>query len=506
MYEITNIFILSGSIALAYLAMFIKHKMIESQYNAVVGSATKQAKDTLAQAQEFQSQSQENLEQIIQNSQSLRDSIEQRINMRSESVARRQLKVDKIHAKFDQAAKDLNSLNSDLKNESDKILSTLSKVSGLNAHDAKDDVKARLTQEFKSFMDKESAVFVNSAKKQSVKQAADILKHTMQRFTGASSVDKGTKLIEFKSKRAFEHLCGQEDQNLKYLSEKMNVEIERTDEKNTLRVSAFVIWHQETVKLALRKLISCSKITTEVIDRQLDLATREFEQHLIRLGNKVADILELENRHPELMQIIGRLKYRTSYGQNVLKHSLEVAFMAQIIASQIGANPREAFLGGFFHDLGKAIDQVEDGSHDLLGAEFLRKHDFPFAIYHPAESHHYAIPPETVEAEIVIIADKLSASRQGARTESAEMYLQRVQGLERIATEQEGVKKAYALSAGREIRSFVDDRVVLDQQLPEIAAKIAEQVSEELIFPGKIKVNLIRTFSSFEYANKKNNS
>ncbi len=506
MFQITYLLSFSAPFLAIMLLMFIKHRSVESKYKAIIKEAKIASDQRLQEAQETQEKTQAELIQLEQNFQDSQKSIEQRIQLRTDSLARRQLKTDKVQAKLDQFQKDIKSLQNDLQTETDKVLSQLSKVSGMNAFDAKDEVKSRLTQEFKSYTDKEAAVFLNSQKKQSIKKAVVILKQTMQRFTGSSSVDKGSKFITFKSKRAFEHLCGPENHNLQYLSEQMNVEIERTEEKNTLRVSAFVIWHQETVKLTLKKLISCSKITKEVIDKQLELSKREFEQHLIRLGNKVADILELENRHPELMQIIGRLKYRTSYGQNVLKHSLEVAFMSQIIASQIGANPREAFLGGFFHDLGKALDQIEDGSHDLLGAEFLRKHDFPFAVFHPAESHHYAIPPETVEAEIVIIADKLSASRQGARTESAEMYLQRVQGLERIATETSGVKKAYALSAGREIRGFVNEKSIIDDQLPEIAAQIAEQVADELVFPGKIKVNLIRTVTNYNYANKKTNS
>jgi len=506
MFQISYLLSFAAPFLATSLLMYSRHKSVESQYKSVIKDAQKQSANRLQEAQEFQSQIESDILQLQENHESSKHALEQRIQLRTDSLDRRQLKLDKIQAKAEQHQKDLKSLSNDLQTESDQILSQLSKVSGLNAFDAKDEVKSRLTQEFKSYMDKESAVFLNAQKKLATKRAGVILKQTMQRFTGSSSVDKGSKFVSFKSKRAFEHLCGPDNQNLQYLSEQMNVEIERTEEKNTLRVSAFVIWHQETVKLTLKRLISCSKITTEVIDKQLELSKREFEQHLIRLGNKVADILELENRHPELMQIIGRLKYRTSYGQNVLKHSLEVAFMSQIIASQIGANPREAFLGGFFHDLGKALDQVEEGSHDLIGAEFLRKHDFPFAVFHPAESHHYAIPPETVEAEIVIIADKLSASRQGARTESAEMYLQRVQGLERIATETPGVKKAFALSAGREIRSLVDEKDIIDDQLPEIAAQIAEQVSEELVFPGKIKVNLIRTVTNYHYANKKSNS
>lgn len=503
MFQLNQVLSLVIPLIITVASLQFSKRQKQKQVDNILSTANKNAQSILGEANEFVEKTNSNIAQLKESSKATESNSLARINLRENSLQKRQLKLDKIHAKLKQQQDDLISLQSNLQNHTDDVLSELSKKSGINAFDAKKEVQDQLEVEFKNYLDKESAVYIKSQKAQSVKKALLILKQTMQRFTGASSVDKGSKLIKFNSKRAFELLCGTEDSNLKYLSEKMNVDIERTDEKNTLRVSAFVIWHQETVKLALKKLISCSKITPEIMDKQLDLATREFEQHLIRLGRKVADILELENRHPELLQILGRLKYRTSYGQNVLKHSLEVAFMSQMIASQIGANPREAFLGGFFHDVGKALDQVQDGSHDLIGAEFLRKHDFPFAVFHPAESHHYAIPPETVEAEIVIIADKLSASRQGARTESAEMYLQRVQGLERIATETPGVQKAYALSAGREIRSFVDSNDILDDQMQEIANQMASQISDEIIFPGKIKVNLIRTVQNYHFANKK---
>ena len=503
MLPLNQVLSLAIPLIITIASLQLSKRRLQNKANKIIGQAQSNADTILKEAEEFSQKNKQNIEQLKDSSVDTQKATQARIDLRENSIQKRLVKLDKFQGKLTDNQAVIKSLNNDLQTQTDKILSELSKKSGINAFDAKKEVQDQLEVEFRNYLDKENAVYIKSQKSQATKKALLILKQTMQRFTGSSSVDKGSKFIKFNSKRAFELLCGKDDENLKYISEKMNVDIERTDEKNTLRVSAFVIWHQETVKLALKKLIACSKVTPEVMDKQLDLATREFEQHLIRLGKKVADILELENRHPELLQILGRLKYRTSYGQNVLKHSLEVAFMSQIIASQIGANPREAFLGGFFHDVGKALDQVQEGSHDIIGAEFLRKHDFPFAVFHPAESHHYAIPPETVEAEIVIIADKLSASRQGARTESAEMYLQRVQGLERIATETPGVKKAYALSAGREIRSFVDSHDILDDQMQEIAEKMAEQISDEIIFPGKIKVNLIRTIQNYHFANKK---
>ena len=482
-----------------YTVNYLKHRT----YKNTILQAKSQADQRLQEASTFAEEQKQILTDLESEFESAQKSSEERIVVKKASAQKRESRLEQYSQRLETLAKELTSLQNDQQVVTDKYLTQLSKVSGLNAFDAKDQVKNRLEQEFNTYLEKQNAVYLNTVKNQCSKHGVNILKQTMQRFTGSSSVDKGTKLVKFSSKRAFDHLCGQDDANLQYIAEKLSVEIDHCNEANTLRVSAFVIWHQETAKLVLKKLIACSKITTEVIDQKIDLATREFEQHLIRLGHKIADIIELENRHPEVLQIMGRLKYRTSYGQNVLKHSFEVAYMAQSIASQIGANPREAFLGGFFHDLGKAIDQIQDGSHDLLGAEFLRKHDFPFAVFHPAESHHYAIPPETVEAEIVIIADKLSASRQGARTESAEMYLQRVQGLETIASETQGIKKAYALAAGREIRSFVDEKNISDTDMLAIAEKMADQISEEIIFPGKIKVNLIRTVESVDFANKK---
>ena len=169
----------------------------------------------------------------------------------------------------------------------------------------------------------------------------------------------------------------------------------------------------------------------------------------------------------------------------------------------MGANQKVALLGGFFHDVGKALDQEVEGSHDILGMEFLKENGFPFEIYHPAHSHHHAVEIETLEAQIVIIGDKLSASRQGARTESMEMYLQRVQGLERIAKEEKLVQKSFAVSAGREIRAYLNNNQSNDADMSKVAANMVKKIQDELVYPGKIKVNVIREFVSTSIANKK---
>ena len=230
-----------------------------------------------------------------------------------------------------------------------------------------------------------------------------------------------------------------------------------------------------------------------------------MEEILFKEGVRAAEIVGIEKRDRELMVLIGRMKYRTSYGQNILYHSIEIAFFCEMLADAIGADSHVAKMAGFYHDIGKAIDQEVGEPHDYLSKQILEKFDYPWEIVHAAWTHHDAEPPETIEAQLVKAADALSGSRPGARTESAESYYERVQALEGLALDLTGVKKAYAVSGAREIRTFLDEDQIRDSEMPELAKKLAGEIEEQLTYPGKIKVNLIRILNAIEYANNKKN-
>jgi len=236
------------------------------------------------------------------------------------------------------------------------------------------------------------------------------------------------------------------------------------DEPNTINLSCFNLVQRELARQALLILFEEKYITPEVIERTKEKAQRRVDDILIKEGRKTADMLGLKNVHPELLQLIGRLQFRTSYGQNALRHCIEVGYFSRMLAAQIGADEEIAFLGGFFHDIGKAIDQEVGGSHDVLSKEILEKYNYSPEIVHAAWAHHDAVPQETAEAVLGKAADAISASRPGARALSIAQYVEKMKELEATALSFQGVKKAFAISAGREVRAIVDAESVSDEK------------------------------------------
>lgn len=429
--------------------------------------------------------------------------LESRVNKKQEFLNKRQSKVSSINEKISQFNTDLSSLNNKYKSVQSEAINQLSQKAEASLDQTLNSIKDGLEKEMSVYFAKEENSFLTHLSDIINKKAQESLKIVMQKYSEPSSTDKLDKFVELLSPKEALRIGGKNFENYAHISEVLGVDIEIDEyEANIVKVSGFILWKQEIAKSTLHKLSQLSHIDINIIDKVIDQSTKEMDSDLMKIGRQVAKDIKISQDDPEFMKILGRLQYRTSYGQNILFHSYEVGYFSQIIANLLGEDPRKAFLAGFFHDIGKAVDQEVEGTHDLLGKELLEKFGFDYEIYHPAHSHHYLVPVETTIGEIVIIADKISAGRPGARAESAEMYYERVQGLERIAHEQDGVKKAFAISAGREIRVYLDENKISDKKMPEIADHIAHQIEGELTYPGHIKVNLIRSIESVDYANK----
>lgn len=335
-------------------------------------------------------------------------------------------------------------------------------------------------------------------KEDAPKTARKLLTGIMNRYSEPSSVERFNNTITIKQDKAKGRLIGKAGKNINYFEEQAQVAVIFNDQgPNQITVSSFHLLRREIAKLALQNLIKKPVIDEKIIDKALTEARMEIDKILEKLGRWAADIIDLptDKRDPELLRLMGRLKYRTSYGQNILYHSLEIAFFSAMMAAEIGADIEVARLGGFFHDLGKAIDQDDDVDkpHDHLSKEILERFGFSWEIVHAAWTHHDAIPIETVEAEIVKAADAISAGRPGARSESAEDYYARIAALEEMAMKQPGADKVFAMSAGRELRLFLNPEAIKDEEMPKIAADLAHEIEENLSYPGKIRVNLVRS-------------
>jgi len=466
-------------------------------------------KDSQNQIVEFQEENNQKIEAYKDGFQNIKESIQETMNISSESLDLLTQKIESRKEKTESVLKIVNELEKKhqeiLKKEKELVSSSI-EVLEKKVNKSKDDLKKEIIKDMdlktRASNQTDLTYYVERTKKFQERVSNNILKSTIQRVTAESSVDKSSRILKMPSKNSFQRIL-KDPAILEVISKTLGVEIEPLEREYSFRVSSFIMWNSEIAKKVLSKMALSFKFDASKLEATIQSAKQEFQRHLISVGKKALAKLGLKDQKPYVCEIVGRLNYRTSYGQNILKHSFETAYLCSLIAAQLGANQKVALLGGFFHDVGKALDQEVEGSHDVLGMEFLKENGFPFEIYHPAHSHHHAVEIETIEAQIVIIGDKLSASRQGARTESMEMYLQRVKGLERIAKEEKLVQKSFAVSAGREIRAYLNNHQSKDSDMSKVASNMVHKIQEELIYPGKIKVNIIREFVSTSIANKK---
>lgn len=376
---------------------------------------------------------------------------------------------------------------------------------GLDRKQVLADLESKYLAEFQRDYDKYLQKAEYFASEESVKTAKQILISTMNRYSAPSSVMKMDNTITVKENKAIGRIIGKEGRNINYFEKKTQVSVIFNDHNpNEITVSTFHLLRRELARLALKRLVTKKAINEEVIDAAIASAQKELDKELEKLGKWAADIIELpkDKYDPELLRLIGRLKYRTSYGQNILYHSLEIGFFCAMMAAEIGADVEVAKLAGFFHDVGKAIDQDDgvDKPHDHLSKDILEQFNFDWEVVHAAWVHHDAEPSETIEAELVKAADAISAGRPGARAESSEEYYARMAALEEMAMDQKAADKVLVMSAGREVRLFVKPDKITDEEMPAVASELAHNIEENLAYPGKIKINLVRQMKAVDYA------
>lgn len=336
------------------------------------------------------------------------------------------------------------------------------------------------------------------------KIAKNIVLEVIQRYSNPTSVEKKTLTILVDRDEHKARIIGHRAENLLALEELTECEIIFNDGPRTIDVSCFDLYKKQIAYLAIRKLLKERFVDRKKIEQKIEEAKKDLEKTLIKNGKDVINKLNLDRKFAdEFYKIVGRLQLRTSYGQNIMKHSIEVGLFSMMLGAEIGADQEVCKIGGFLHDLGKAIDHEVGEAHDHLTKKIMEEYGFSFEEVHAAWTHHDAIEIETSEALLVKAADGISAGRPGARQETLEKYLKRIRALEEIANSYEGVNKAFAISAGRELRIIVEPRELDDQHLPELAETIAEEIEQKVTYPGKIKVNVIRTTKSSDIAKAK---
>ncbi len=379
-------------------------------------------------------------------------------------------------------------------------LEMLEKISGYS----KEQAKAFLLQQLEDDLEHEKAVRVldykERVKEESEELAKEIITTAIQRCAADHAAEATVSVVPLPNDEMKGRIIGREGRNIRAIETITGVDLIIDDTPEAITISCFDPVRREVARLTLERLVQDGRIHPARIEETVEKCKREVEQTIKQTGERAVLDAGVNGIHPELIKLLGRLKYRTSYGQNVLNHSLEVSYIAGLIAAEIGADVKLAKRAGLLHDIGKSIDHEYDGTHVQLGVEFAKKYKENDAVIHAIQAHHNDVEPKTVVACIVQAADAISAARPGARRENIENYIKRLEKLEEIATSFEGVETSFAIQAGREVRIMVKPEAVSDDKMVLIAHDVVKKIEEELEYPGQIKVHVVRESRAIDYA------
>lgn len=425
---------------------------------------------------------------------------ERRIQQKEETLDRKMDNLEKKENNYQRKQKEVEQKLQEVEQVKKSQFEMLERISGYTADQAKD----YLLQQLDTELDHEKSVkildYEEKLKEESDKRARNIISLAIQRLAADQVSEATVSVVPLPNDDMKGRIIGREGRNIRTIETLTGVDLIIDDTPEAITLSSFEPVRREIARVALEKLISDGRIHPARIEETVEKARREVEATIKAEGERTVVELGVNNIHPELVKLLGRLKYRTSYGQNVLRHSIEVAYISGMIASELGLNPTVAKRAGLLHDIGKALDHEMEGSHIQLGVEVARKYKESDAVIHAIHAHHGDVEAKTVVACIVQAADAISAARPGARRENIENYIKRLQQLEEVGKSFPGVDSCFAIQAGREIRVMVKPEQINDDKMAPLARDISKKIEQELEYPGQIKVNIIRESRVFDYA------
>lgn len=379
-------------------------------------------------------------------------------------------------------------------------IATLERIAGLTAEEAKIELVARLDEEMQHETAKKIAEYEERFRDEADARAKDILSLAIQRCSADHVSEIAISVVQIPGDEMKGRIIGREGRNIRTIENLTGVELIIDDTPDVITISGFDPVRREIARIALEKLVSDGRIHPARIEEMVEKARREVDNAIKQAGERAVFETGVHGLHPEIIKLLGRMKYRTSYGQNALRHSIEVSMLAGVIADEMGVDVNMARRAGLLHDIGKSVTAEAEGSHIQLGVDIAKKYRENKDIIHAIEAHHNDVEPVTVLDFIIQAADALSAARPGARREDVENYIKRLQKLEEVAGDFEGVEKTFAIQAGREVRIMVKPEVINDDRMKLLARDIAKKIEEELDYPGQIKVSVIRESRTVEYA------
>ncbi|MCI8641106.1 MAG: ribonuclease Y [Clostridia bacterium] len=425
---------------------------------------------------------------------------EARLIQKEENLDKRSENFEKKEQDLELRVKELDTQKQEIEKLHEQEMKELQKIAALT----KEEAKSFLLKEVEKDITVEKAAIIREAnqkaKEDANKTAKELLTYAVQKCAADHSQETTVSIVALPSDEMKGRIIGREGRNIKALETLTGVDLIIDDTPEAVVLSGFDPLRREVAKIALEKLIDDGRIHPSKIEEVVEKAKQEIEETIKSEGERAVLETGVIGLHPDIVKLIGKLKYRTSYGQNVLNHSIEVSNLARIMAEELGLDAKLARRAGLLHDIGKALDHDMEGTHVEIGVEILKKYKENSLVINAVEAHHEDVEPQTLEAVLIQAADAISASRPGARRETLEAYIKRLQNLEEIADSFDGVEKSFAIQAGREVRIIVKPDKIDDNQMTILARDVAKKVENEMDYPGQIKVNIIRETRVVDYA------
>ncbi|WP_394708465.1 ribonuclease Y [Desulfuromonas acetoxidans] len=472
----------------------------KKEAETICKEAELQAKDTVLKAKSEWEKEAKELRRELQGQ-------ERRLIQREENLDRKDRVLETREKEAQQRERELATQEGAIQQREKKVeqlveeqMARLEQVSGMTGEEARQHLMETMESQARHDAAKRIKQIEDEARESADKKAKEILSLAIQRYAGDYVAEKTVSVVPLPSDEMKGRIIGREGRNIRAIEAAAGIDLIIDDTPEAVIISGFNPVRREVARLALEKLVTDGRIHPARIEEIVQKAEEDVNQSIRESGEQATFDVGVHGIHPEVVKLIGRLKYRTSYGQNILKHSLEVAFLCGVMAAELGINVKQAKRAGLLHDLGKAVDHEVEGSHAMIGADLARKYGESPEIVHAIAAHHEEEKPSSVLAVLVQAADALSGARPGARREMLETYVKRLEELERIGTSFNGVDSCYAIQAGREVRVMVSSDQVSDAHSHVLAKDIAAKIETEMTYPGQIKVNVIRETRAVDYA------
>lgn len=508
MTELIPLLVAIGSLILGSILGYFARQSIakrqahtaEAKINKLVGEAKAQAQEIILKAKDKAVKALDEIKkEEIQREEEFRGT-RQRLERKEEAVETKASRLEEEEKELKERVEKVRAIKIELEQLKEDRIKNIEKIARLSQAQAKKELLKLVEDKNKEEIFAKIQKLEKYGKEELEKKAQDIMVSALQRYGASHAAEITTTTVNLPNEEIKGKIIGREGRNIRTLERLSGVEIIIDDTPETIIISGFDPIRRQVAKIALEKLIADGRIQPARIEEMVEKAKEEIEAKIKEAGEAAVYDVGIIGLDPRLIHLLGRLSFRTSFGQNVLLHSIESTHLAGMLASELGADVVVAKKAGLFHDIGKALDHEISGSHVEIGIKVLEKFGIEKKVIDAMKSHHEDYPFSSIEAQIVQAAEAISAARPGARKESLENYLKRLEELEKIATSFEGIEKAYAIQAGREIRVFVSPDKIDDLQAHKLAKDIAQEIEKELKYPGEIKVNVIRETRVIEYA------